>query len=265
MAKNYQWKTDAIIISGGYPQEETGIISGTTDWHTTDSPTGSTSDGYFYRDSSTAQNSNSSRVVVGITESWVASIDSKNNLTITLTTQIDNIVRDDIRGTPWISPYARYRNIYLRRESGGSILWSATNDDINNAHTILGSPVTLDSYTFTLAPGENLSRGSIYYFSTVPGHESDPLPNIYTDVMWLGTSFRNILPKDYRPGATLNTTNNIWFSNNKEGGACHVLKNGVWQECRTVGGDEGGQGNPPLMLRSPNANSWYNQRLLGKG
>lgn len=72
---------------------------------------------------------------------------------------------------------------------------------------------------------------------------------------------------DYRPGASLDTNASVWKSHNRTNGACHILSNTqnmTWQECRTVGGDSGGQGNPPLMLRAANANSWYNQRLLGK-
>lgn len=69
---------------------------------------------------------------------------------------------------------------------------------------------------------------------------------------------------DYRPGAVLNTNTGKWMSNNKLNGACHVLKNNTWQECRTIGGAEGQKGNPPLILAAANANSWRNQKLLGK-
>lgn len=72
---------------------------------------------------------------------------------------------------------------------------------------------------------------------------------------------------DYRPGATLNTNTGIWRSHNRVNGACHVLPNTTgnnWHECRTVGGDAGAQGNPPLVLHAANANSWYNQKRLGR-
>lgn len=72
---------------------------------------------------------------------------------------------------------------------------------------------------------------------------------------------------DYRPGATLDTDTSIWKSHNRTNGACHVLsdvENITWQECRTVGGDASAQGDPPLILHAANANSWYNQKKLGK-
>ena len=72
---------------------------------------------------------------------------------------------------------------------------------------------------------------------------------------------------DYRPGATLDTNTSVWKSHNRANGACHVLPNTTgtnWQECRTIGGDVGAQGNPPLILHDANANSWYNQKRIGK-
>ena len=72
---------------------------------------------------------------------------------------------------------------------------------------------------------------------------------------------------DYRPGATLDTNTSVWKSHNRTNGACHVLSNTgnmTWQECRTIGGAEGDKGNPPLILTAANANSWRNQKLLGK-
>lgn len=69
---------------------------------------------------------------------------------------------------------------------------------------------------------------------------------------------------DYRPGASLDSNSGVWKSHNRADGACHILNGASWKECRTINGDAGGQGNPPLMLRAPNSNSWYNQRRIGK-
>ena len=257
MAKNYQWKTDAVIISGGYTGEETGIISGSTDWHTTDVLTGSTSAQYYFRDSDTGDNANSSRVVVDISESWTASIDSHNNLSVTLTTTITSIVRDDIRGTPG----SVGRSFFIRREEGGPVLWSLSNDPINTAHTILSNPLVLDSYTFTLAPGENLSRGSVYFRANTQGHDADTPPSIYIDLMCLGTQFRNILPKETIPHAVLGP-NNEWLSHNRTGGDLRLWNGSRWTDnlANTDGGT--GYGDPPAVYYSDT--KWHNARTFGK-
>lgn len=262
MAKNYQWRTSAEIISGGYAGEETGVIPPDTGWRTTSDTNGVSEAEYYFRDSDTGENANSSRVVVSIRETWTASINSKNDLTITLHTTITGIRRDDLRGT--VGTMGVGRSMYIRRREDGSIKWQVLNDPINTAHTILGSSITLDDYTFTLAPGEDLTRSSIYFRSNTQGHDADTPPSQYIDLMWLGTQFKNILPKDYRPGASLDTGTSVWKSHNRTNGACHVLKGSAWQECRTVGGDSGGKGNPPLILHAANDSSWYNQKRLGK-
>lgn len=271
MAKKYDWRTNAEIISGGYTGEETGVIPEDTGWRTTDSMTGSATAEYYFRDSDTGENANSSRVVVSISESWTASISNKNYLTVTLKTTIAGIRRDDLRGT--VGSMSIGRSMYIRRQEDGNILWQTINDPINTAHTILGSPIVLDDYTFVLAPGENLTRSSIYFRSNTQGHDGDVPPSIYVDLMWLGTQFRNPLPANYRPGATLlanekhwPVTDGVWVSHNDTNGACHVLSdvnNLHWHECRTIGYPDG-QGDPPLLLRADNDSSWYNMAELGK-
>ena len=74
-----------------------------------------------------------------------------------------------------------------------------------------------------------------------------------------------VIEVSYRPGATFNGT--LWQSNNKTNGACHILTNTttpVWTEMTTSGGDDGSQGNPPLIAKAANASSWYNTRRIGK-
>lgn len=256
MAKQYQWRTASAIISGGYQGEETGVINGNQDWTTTETMSGSTTEEYFYRDSNVPNNANSSRVVVSITENWTASINSRNYLTVTLSTIVNSIRRDDIRGAPG----AIGRNIFIRREDGGSVLWSTSNDSINTAHTILSTPIVLDDYSFTLAPGENLERGSIFFRNNVPGYDNVPVPppNENVDLMWLGTAFRNILPKDYRPGKVWNGSD--WMSHNRGSGASNIRGNSSnWIEMRTNDGASG-QDNPPYMRHQ---SVWYNMRQIG--
>lgn len=262
MAKNYQWKTDSEIISGGYVGEEIGIIGGSTSWVTTDTMSGSASVKCFYRDSNSGSNNNSSRVVIDISETWTASINNRNYLTVNLSTTVNSIIRDDIKGNPLIGGNAT-RELYLRRDSSGPWIWSAINDDISTPHTILSGPLVLDNYSFTLAPGENLSRGSIYFRDNTNGHGSDPAPSYYVDELWVGTIFRNILPKDYRPGATLSADNGIWLTHNRANKAAHILPSAsspTWTEMRTLGAPTD-MGNPPSILHD---SKWYNQKLLGK-
>lgn len=92
--------------------------------------------------------------------------------------------------------------------------------------------------------------------------------NSSTDYSWQDPeTWATWVDLDYRPGATLDTNTSIWKSHNRTNGACHVLPNSTgtnWHECRTAGGDVGAQGNPPLILHAANANSWYNQKRIGR-
>lgn len=258
MAKIYKWKADTTYQStttlsyGVIPTSQTG-------WQTAQAGSQSGTWQYWYRDANVASggvysDANSSRVVVSLTESWTATIDSRNNLTISISTTINSVVRDDLRGSNQDTPG---RNIDIFREQGGSPVLSLTDSQLASAHTIYGGPLVLDNYTFTLAPGQSLQRSSLYLHNQTIGYQS------YDDI-WFGVLFLNDLPKDYRPGTSLDTNTSVWKSHNRTNGACHVLNGSTWQECRTLDGDSGGQGNPPLMLRQANASSWYNQRLLGK-
>lgn len=258
MAKIYKWKADTTYQStttlsyGVIPTSQTG-------WQTAQAGSQSGTWQYWYRDANVASggvysDANSSRVVVSLTEAWTATIDSRNNLTISISTTINSVVRDDLRGSNQDTPG---RNIDIFREQGGSPVLSLTDSQLASAHTIYGGPLVLDNYTFTLAPGQSLQRSSLYLHNQTIGYQS------YDDI-WFGVLFLNDLPKDYRPGTSLDTNTSVWKSHNRTNGACHVLNGSTWQECRTLDGDSGGQGNPPLMLRQANASSWYNQRLLGK-
>lgn len=258
MAKVYKWKADTTYQStttlsyGVYPTAHTG-------WQTQEPGAQSGSWQYWYRDANVQvggafSDANSSRVVVSLTESWNASIDSRNNLTISIDTTITSIIRDDLTGSNQNTPA---REIKIYRDPSSSPILSLTDDQLASAHTIFSGPLSLDTFSFTLAPGESLQRSSLYLHNKTVGYDS------YDDI-WFGVLFMNDLPRDYRPGTSLDTNTSIWKSHNRTNGACHVLNGSTWQECRTLDGDSGGQGNPPLMLRQANANSWYNQRLLGK-
>lgn len=258
MAKQYKWKADTTYKSDT-PLSYGVIPTSHTGWQSASAGAQSGSWTYWYRDANYGpggafSDANSSRVAISLTESWTASIDGRNNLTITINTTINSVVRDDLQGN---NPGTPGRTINIYRAQGSPAALALTDSDISTAHTIWSGPAALDAYTFTLAPGESLQRSSLYLHNQTIGYSS------YDDI-WFGVLFMNDLPKDYRPGAVLNTTNSVWKSNNSTNGACHVLKGSTWQECRTIGGDEGEKGNPPLILTAANASSWRNQKLLGK-
>lgn len=259
MAKTYKWKADTTY------QSDTSLSYGVTPtshtgWQTAQPGSQSGTWNYWFRDANVGPpftDANSSRVVVSVTESWTATIDNRNNLTISINSVINSVVRDDLQGSNVDTP-GRTINIY--REQGGAAVLSLTDTQLASAHTIYSGPLALDNYTFTLTPGESLQRSSLYLHNQTIGASS------YDDI-WFGVLFLNDLPKDYRPGATLDTNTSVWKSHNRTNGACHILPNTSgtgWHECRTLDGDSGGQGNPPLILHAANANSWYNQKLLGK-
>lgn len=273
MGKNYEWSAALTVQSGGYVGEiitiednGTVLFAGAVDtppqtidtgWRRTDVTSGVETFTYTYRDSDVLNNSNSTKVAVTIRDSWSVSFDNQNNMTVTVDTTLVSATRTLIGSVTNVD-----RHLWMSREAGGHNYLDII-DPASNSHTI-ATNVSLGSFSFTLAPGQNATRSSVYWRNTSVGHESEPIPNIYTDIMYLGIHFRNILKRDYRPGASLDTNTSVWKSHNRTNGACHVLKNSTWQECRTVDGDSGGQGNPPLILHAANANSWYNQKKLGK-
>ena len=265
MAKQYMWKTSFAyqnVLEPNYHLSH-GVTPNIYDnWQTADIGTGGPNSSiYFYRDSNTMYSGGwydiiSSQVNFSVTQSWTTSIDSRNNLTVSIHTIINSIDRVDARGGDANTPG---RNITVYKEQGGTAYISVSDTQVATDHNISGS-VDLGTYIFTLAPGQSATRNTLYIHNQTIGSAS------YDDI-WAGVQFMNPLPKDYRPGATLDTNTSIWKSHNRTNGACHILSNTsnmTWTECRTLNGDSGGQGNPPLILTAANANSWYNQKKLGK-
>lgn len=346
---NYKWKASTSYKSD--TSLSYGVDPSTWDsWQT--ASTGHQSPGtitYWYRDANVGpggvwSDSNSSRVAISLSESWDASIDDLNNLTISVTTTINSVVRDDLRGQNADNPG---RNINIYQEQGAAAVLSLTDNNLTSAHTIWSGPVTLSNYTFTLAPGQSAERSTLYVHNQTIGTAS------YDDI-WAGIHFLNDLPapttynlyydmnggsggpanqshttaqsswtftvssgapswgyykflgwstikhtrsctdadvqyragdaitlpqsspsltlyavwmKDYRPGSSLDTNTGVWKSHNRINGACHIVNNastGSILQCRTIGGEVGDRGNPPLILHQASSNGWYNQKRLGK-
>lgn len=152
--------------------------------------------------------------------------------------------------------------------------WRSDPNNNNNRSTLYAKPsgVVLDTYD-----GSAYQSFSINTTFTVDVSSGGDIPLLTwvtsgagssTDYTWLQHEvWASWFDLDYRPGCALDTNTNKWKSHNRLNGACHVLSNTTnmtWQECRTVGGEASAQGNPPLILHADNANSWYNQKRLGK-
>lgn len=254
MAKNYKWKADTTYQStttlshGVIPSSHTG-------WQTAQAGSQSGSWTYWYRDANVMSggaysDANSSRVAVSLTESWTASIDTHNNLTITINTTINSVVRDDLVGSNQDTP-GREINIY--RVQGGAAVLSLTDTQLASAHTIYGGSLVLDSYTFTLAPGESLQRSSLYLHNRTIGYDS------YDDI-WFGVLFLNDLPAETIPHAILDN-NNQWLSHNRTGGDLRIWNGSRWTDnLPNIDGGEG-YGDPPSIYKN---SKWLNARTFGK-
>lgn len=256
--KQYQYRSILEIVSGGYPGEEYGPQGATTGWIGTTQLSGSRTSVYYFRDSNSLSNANSSKVEVTVKDTWVATIANNNTLNIVADTDIISITRTGIQGNPNYGSNAT-RDIIIRRYAGGPILarWNSLNIADTGA---ISNGVNLPAYSFSLAPGEDASQSTLYVLNCVTGHEGDTLPSTNVDAMYMGVQFRNILPKDYRPGAIIGPEGQ-WLSHNRSGGNRAIYNGSSWIELRTYDGGSGTD-NPPSIS---NGSSWKNQRNIGIG
>ena len=255
MAKNYQYRAQMVIVEGGYPDEEPGVTPPDTAWHTTSATSGSATHTYYYNDSTCAANANSSRTSVSITDSWTVDIDEHNNMTVTVHTVINSIVRAAYQGDPNACASNIVADLIIRRQAGGTVLARYNNQNFATYGTV-ASNIDLGTVTFTLAPGQNSNRSTVHYTNdahyTGGGQEG-----LYDDVFRMGITFKNILPADYRPGKVRNGSD--WLSHHRTGGAANVRNASAFVEMRTVDGPTG-TGNPPLIR---DQSSFHNMRLIG--
>lgn len=252
--KYYKWKADTTYNStttlshGVIPSSHTG-------WQTEPAGAQSGTWTYWYRDANvmvggTYNDANSSRVMISLTESWTASIDSHNNVTISINTVINSINRDDLQGSNQDTPG---RNISIYRVQGGTPILSLPDVQLASAHNIYTGPYNLDQYTFTLAPGESLQRSSLYLHNQTIGYDS------YDDI-WFGVLFLNDLPAEAIPHA-VRGSNNEWLSHNRTGGDLRIRNSSKWTD-NLANTDWGtGYGDPPSVRKE---NKWLNARVFGK-
>lgn len=262
MAKVYNWRavtdyrSDTDLSYGVTP-------SGQTSWQTSES--GGTRAGtytYWYRDSNTAwqgqfQDALSSKVEIELTQAWITSVDNNNNLTVTVYTTINSIIRTDIEHpTGYYDSDLPGRDIDLYQREGDQAVWSGTDNQIATAHTILQGPIQLATETFTIAPGDmSVVRPSMYLHNQTVGMSS------YDDV-WLGIQFRNPLPPSYIPGKIWNGSD--WLSHNRAtNGHAKQYNGSAWgNDMETVDGGTA-SGDPPEIWHS--SSSKKNMRKIGTG
>lgn len=188
-------------LSPGYQGEATGSQMGFADW--TEQPlSGSAISSYFYRDSDSGIDSQSSRVTVKIEDHWEATKNNDNSFTIKVESYLLSIVRDDIRGWPGTTP----RTIRLRQDrNSGNWLWGPVNTAVQSAGAIFSGRLLLGSRTHVLwpegTPGKEFqsSAGSIYFRSNTLGYDNAPVPNPYTDEFYFGLDYKNTLPRKLHP------------------------------------------------------------------
>lgn len=191
---NYQWRATAHY--NGTVSPDTTLSYGSTsgqylNWQTaTVGDSNNITEGYCWHDANIAvsgmyTDANASRAVVRIQESWTTSVDDLNNLTVRITQKLVSVVRDNCYGYNQDTP-GRGINIY--RDNGSTLLLSLTDSLVATPHTIWDTGMTLSEYTFTLAPGQNAERSSLYVHNYTIGY-----PDNYDDI-WVGVQFKNILP-----------------------------------------------------------------------
>lgn len=245
-----------------------GIVSGDTSIHSTDVMTGTSTALFGWLDSNVVSSAvsswtadNTSRVIASIQTDWSVTFDSRNNMTVTITVTLVTLARDIVTGNPrGNDPAGRNIRFYPNQSvfdknnpSQNQIVAAYYHDtDINSSKT-MHTNVALGSQTFTLAPGEEANRSSIFIYN-----KNDTYSWTHGDWINAGVRFINDMPPDYRPGAILK--NGEWLSHNRSGGEAHILC-GRWSEMRTDNGHSEND-NPP-SIRMDN-NRWTDQLLIGK-
>lgn len=254
MATGLQYKETLNIISGGFTGEIVGSNGVIQNWTDTSGSSGSSTVTYYYRDSYTGQNENSTQVDVTVTDSWTATVDNNNVYHVTVTTVINSISRTVIG-----NPRTFRATINVKRTANGPVLWSSGSCAPGSINITHGTNINLGSYTFDLPPGQSSQDiSTIYYRSNYCGHDFDPAPSIYVDEYAMGVNFRNTLPPDYRPGKILDNSS-VWQSHNRTTGADNIYNGSSWKTMRTQYGGSA-QGDPPIIRHSAD---WYNERKIG--
>lgn len=262
-------RTITTAISTGYENEEFGSFGGFSNW-TEIERTGSVSASYYYRDSQSADNSVSSRVVFEIEDSWnitESGASGDNSYIITLTTTLKRVYRDDLRNPELIPPDAG-RNIRVWEKKGGRPVINFINDILVMTGERISTPKVLATKNYTLTPGGSVSLPeSVYVRNTTPGHDDDVAPSIYLDEFAMGIEFKNDAPVLYRPGRIYIANDPTegedgWYSHNRPNGEAFLFKSD--SEVKFLFTHNGGvEDSDPPSIYGP-SDTKKNMRKIGK-
>ena|GEM_PF-3211282 len=264
---HYKWQNTMYPAPTG--PIKAGVYSGDTSIHSTDVLTGSSTTTFAYLDSNVVMSpvsswsaNNTSRVDVELRTDWSVTFDNKNNMTVTISVTLVRQERADKNGNPkgnsatplgrntWYYPN---QDVFNKRNPWANYIAHAWDGDINEAKVLL-SNVFLGTQTFTIAPGQEANRSSIFVYNKTPTTN----PKSTGDWMNMGVHFINDMPPDYRPGAIL--VNGVWESHNRSDGESHILCSSRWSEMRTDNGHSENDNPPSIRM----GNRWTDQLLLGK-
>ena len=268
MAQQYQWRADIHFdrSPGSDSELSYGALTQTeTSWQTAGAGTVNIGTRqYYYRDSNTMWNYKfrdllSSRALYTITQNWTASFDGNNVLTVKINTTINSAVRDDVRhpsGTYDRNTPGRTITMFADGANGFVSVLQYTDNQVAEAHSLFPGqlPLVIPEQTIKLNPGKTMTGNSIMIYNQTVGSGS-------YDTIYIGATFYNPMPSEYRPGKVYNGTND-WLSHNRSGGASEVLSNNNWQVMTTINGAVGTD-NPPFIM--DDNLDYHNMRLIGTG
>lgn len=204
----YSYSNRFTFYSTGYPDENYGSIPASDTWHDGDDNGSEQQATYYYSDSNSGSNANSSQVHIVIKDKWTAKRLSDNTLEITLDTDIISVCRTHYAGNPagshpeWLRTLAisstledsKARN-YIKTYP----LWATTD------YTCKEPVTNIPTRKIYLAPGQETVVKNSVFLHNWTGTADNPdlyyLPpdtdNTWCDSMGCGVAFRNNLPKDF--------------------------------------------------------------------
>lgn len=261
----YRWGANTVIYEGGYPYEDISKDSSTGG--ITSESTGSSSNLYYFTDSNYGFNSmknahpdwsdqqvgeylnnNSSKCYVRVSDTWTARKGEGNRLYLDLTTTIESAYRSSIIGNPLGGGTATRT---LKLLINGEVVYTNSNCNIGVVEQYVTSPISR-SFTLVLDP----ETGAQGVTSVRIQNSANTSSSTHPDDIGVGTSFWNLLPRDYRPSSVYNGG---LMSCNRSAGARKIYTPSGWVELRTTDGGTG-TGNPPSIYGT----GMRNQRITGQ-